>query len=396
MVVDAAGLTPSLARFAARVVCMALAVLLVALPAIAAPVRVGPATLAVEGADTVLHLPLDRPVPVRSFTLDAPHRVVLDLPEASFAPEAPAPAGLVAGLRWGLAAPGRSRLVVALSGPAAVRVESGAQSLVLRLSPVSPEAFSSEAGWPDGARAAMPVPAPPVVVLDPGHGGRDPGAVVAGVREKEVTLQVAHMLAAALRDRGLAVVLTRTDDRFVPLPERVEIARAAGAALLLSLHADTVRAGEASGASVYLLGREATDAEAAGLAERENAVDRYALTEAAGEGRDVAQLLYDLVTRETAERSSRLGPVLVDALAESVPVLAGRPLRRAGFRVLKAPDLPSALVELGFLSNAADRARLVDPVWRQAAVAALAEGVMRWFGKTKPLACDRQPCHRPD
>ena len=370
-------------------------------PGSAAPLRFGPATLSVAGdGATLLHVALGAAVDVQAFTLDAPPRVVLDLPELDWRLQPLAAKGLVRGLRHGLAAPGRARLVIDLAGPARIAaLDAAAGALVLRLEPEAAEAFAARAGWPHpSARAGSRAGTPPVVVIDPGHGGRDPGAVVAGVQEKAITLAVALQLAEALRVQGVSVVLTREDDRFVALDARVAVARSAGAALLLSLHADTVTEGEraASGASVYLVAAEATDTLAAGLAARENAADGAGPGILPAEGSDVALLLADLARRETATEGRRLGPLLVEALAAEVPVLASRPLRAAAFRVLKAPDVPSALVELGFLSHPEDRRRLLDPVWREAVVRALANGVRRWLAGDNPPFCASGPCHRRD
>lgn len=380
----------------------ALALMLAASGAMAegAPVGVRGVDVTVADERTVVTMALDAPVEAVVVLLDDPPRVMVDLPALRWPDLASPRGGLVAGLRWGLAGPGRGRLVIDLAAPATVsgpvrRVGGEGAVLEFQLMPASAAAFAALAAR-DGAVSAARRPggsgrAAPMVVIDPGHGGRDPGAVVAGLREKDITLEVSRMLARALAERGFRVLLTRDADVFLSLAERVAAARRAGASLLLSIHADRALAGDASGASVYLLGAEPSDPEAAALAEQENAEGGFAGIDPA-EGSDVTRLLSTLVRRETALESARLGPALVAALAARVPVLAGRPLRSAGFRVLKAPDVPSALIELGFMSSAADRARLTDPAWRAEAVAALADGVEAWAGGGKSVDCVARPC----
>lgn len=379
---------------------LGLAGLLPGLPGAAAPATVRGLDVAERDGRTVVTLDLDMPVAAEVQTLDGPPRIVVDLPALRWPGMSPPKGGLVGGLRWGLAGPGRARLVIDLSAPAVVsgpvrRAEGDGVALEFHLVPSSAAAFAALVAQHAAPRSAVrpggSSRSAPLVVIDPGHGGRDPGAVVGGLREKDITLEVSRMLSRALVERGFRVMLTRDTDVFLSLAERVEVARSAGASLLLSIHADRALAGDASGASVYLLGAEPSDAEAAALAEQENAEGGFAGIDPA-EGSDVSRLLSVLVRRETASESARLGPVLVEALAARVPVLAGRPLRKAGFRVLKAPEIPSALIELGFLSSAADRARLTDPAWRAEAVAALADGVVAWAGTAKSVDCVARPC----
>jgi N-acetylmuramoyl-L-alanine amidase len=359
----------------------------------AGPPALRAATMAVAGGETRVDLSFDAPIamPGASFALDDPPRILLDLPEARWAAQVPPPAGLVAALRFGLAAPGLSRLALDLAAPArvagiALTAEGAGMRLSLRLAPEKAERFAAAAGWPPGAVRHEPGPAdaPPAVarriVLDPGHGGADPGAVRMGLREKDVTLAFAHELSPRLAVRGWAVSLTREDDRFLSLSERVATAQALRADAFLSIHADTVLQGDASGASVYVLSADASDAEAAALAARENGVDRLGGLDLPAADEDVARALIALVRGPTMARSRALGSALVEGLSRRVAVLPSAPLRGAGFRVLKAPDVPSALLELGFLSNEADRARLADPAWRAEAAEAVAEALDAWAG----------------
>jgi N-acetylmuramoyl-L-alanine amidase len=231
-----------------------------------------------------------------------------------------------------------------------------------------------------------------VVFLDPGHGGRDPGAVVEGIREKDVTLSFALAFAEALEATGFEVALSRRDDRFVPLDDRVALAREAGAAMFLSIHADRVTWGDASGVSLYRLSPEATDALAADLARQANAGgpgdDALAALPP-----DLRPALGPLVAAETEARTDLLADIMLASLGERVPMLSGRPLRGAAFKVLTAPDTPSLLLEIGFLSNAEDRARLRDPAWRAALVKGAVEGVERWFFATRGRLCATGACH---
>jgi N-acetylmuramoyl-L-alanine amidase len=349
------------------------------------------ATVAQAEGETRVDLLFDAPLaaPGAPFALTDPPRILLVLPQARWAAAPPAPAGLVAGLRFGLAAPGLSRLALDLAAPArvaglALTAEGEGTRLTLRLAAEDAARFAARAGWPPGAARHEPGPAgappPPArrIVLDPGHGGADPGAVRMGLREKDVTLAFAHQLAPRLAARGWAVSLTREDDRFVALADRVALAQALRADAFLSIHADTVLQGDASGASVYVLSAEASDAEAAALAERENRADRLGGLDLPAADEDVARALIALVRGPTMARAQALGAALVAGLSRRVAVLPSAPLRGAGFRVLKAPDVPSALLELGFLSNAADRTRLADPAWRAEAAEAVAEALEAW------------------
>jgi N-acetylmuramoyl-L-alanine amidase len=383
-----------MARLGRFRIALLLAALLAATgrPAAAGPPALRAATIE-AAAETRVDLLFDAPLgaPGAPFALDDPPRLLLDLPEARWAAQTPPPAGLVTALRFGLAAPGLSRLALDLAAPARVAgvvltPEGAGMRLTLRLVPEAADRFAARAGWPPGAArheagpAGAPPPAARRIVLDPGHGGADPGAVRMGLREKDVTLAFAQDLAPRLAARGWAVSLTRADDRFLSLSERVAVAQALRADAFLSIHADTVLQGDASGASVYVLSAEASDAEAAALAARENRVDLLGGLDLPAADEDVARALIALVRGPTMARSRALGAALVEGLSRRVAVLPSAPLRGAGFRVLKAPDVPSALLELGFLSSEADRARLADPAWRAEAAEAVAEALDAWAG----------------
>lgn len=224
----------------------------------------------------------------------------------------------------------------------------------------------------------------PLIVLDPGHGGADPGAIgTAGTQEKRLTLALALELKRQLDAQGrVRVALTRSRDVFVPLRQRVELARVREAALLLSLHADALPPGQPAtrGASVYTLAETATDPLAAALARRENLADRAGGLRIPSVSPEVQRILLSLMRQETRAGSERLARLAVNALDGDVALLH-QPLRRAQFVVLKAPDVPSALVECGFLTNRQDEAALRRPDHRARLAGALAEAVHNFIGR---------------
>ncbi|MEI6162562.1 MAG: N-acetylmuramoyl-L-alanine amidase [Roseococcus sp.] len=232
------------------------------------------------------------------------------------------------------------------------------------------------------ARSRAPLP---LIILDPGHGGADPGAIgPAGTEEKRITLPLALELKRVLEAGGRCrVAMTRTRDVFVPLARRVELAREREAALLLSLHADAMPAGQGNslrGASVYTLSETATDPLAAALARRENLADRAGGLRLPSVSPEVQRILLSLMRQETRAGSERLARLTINALDGDVPLL-NQPLRRAQFVVLKAPDVPSALVECGFLSNPAEETLLRRPEHRARIARALGEAVHGFLGR---------------
>ncbi len=235
------------------------------------------------------------------------------------------------------------------------------------------------------APASMAPAGEVVVAIDAGHGGIDPGASAAGLAEKRVVLAFARRLAAHIdRVPGLRAFLIRTDDSFLTLGQRIRRARDGGANLIVSLHADTTREGRAEGAHVYTLSRDGTDEAAIELAERENRADIIGGVALAGEADDLAALLIDLAQRGTGDEAEKLAAAVLEAMAGSVTLLPTEPHRRANFRVLKAPEIPSILVELGYLSNARDRRRMASDAWRGRMAAALARGIHSWTGTASP------------
>jgi N-acetylmuramoyl-L-alanine amidase len=252
-----------------------------------------------------------------------------------------------------------------------------------------PSHFADAAGHPPTRHGptSRARPAPPLVMLDPGHGGKDPGAIgVSGTYEKQVALATAFELRRLLEASGrYRVAMTRAADRFVPLEERVSRAQEHGAHLFVSMHADSLSDHTVRGASVYTLAARASDAQTAQLAARENSVDRFGGSAFHGVSPEVARILASLVRRETRVGSARLARDLVGSLDNSVPMLTN-PERHAGFVVLKAADIPSVLVEMGFMSNPADEAELRRPQHRARVAEAMRRAVDAYFASIPQLA----------
>ena len=224
-------------------------------------------------------------------------------------------------------------------------------------------------------------------MLDPGHGGKDPGAIgVSGTYEKEVSLAAAFELKRLLEAGGhYRVELTRGHDVFIPLDERVAKAQARNAALFVSLHADALPDHSVRGASVYTLGNTASDAQTAALAQRENSADRFAGPSWHDASPEVSRILASLVRQETRIGSGRLAHSLVGSLDRDLPMLPN-PERHAGFVVLKAADIPSVLVEMGFISNPRDEAELRRPDHRARIAEAMRRAVDAYFIATARVA----------
>ena len=290
--------------------------------------------------------------------------------------------------------PGWSRLVMELAGPmlvaeAAMQTTGGALVHVV-LRPAGAEEFAAKAAEPEPDGWALPKhavlqPVPPrgegplVVVLDPGHGGIDPGAERDGTSEAKLMMIFARTLKEVLlRDGGFQVVLTREEDIFVPLETRISVAHEAGAQVFISLHADALAEGEAVGATVYTLDDEASDKASATLAERHNRDDLLAGVDLRQQDDLVVQVLLDMARTETAPRTARLADSLVAAIQKASLKMHRRPQQTGSFSVLKSPDIPSVLLELGFLSSAGDMARLSDTEWRQTMAQAIRDGLKAW------------------
>jgi N-acetylmuramoyl-L-alanine amidase len=376
-----------------------------------------------DESHTVVTLDLSHAAPIRLFTTDMPTRVVVDLPAARFDGAGSgdrAGRGLVAAWRFGALTAHRSRLVLETRG--AVRIvraafdpvaPDGRTRLVVELSPSSRAEMRRAAPIEIGAaRSAAVSPAPPreattaaagrpVVVIDAGHGGVDAGTVspATGTPEKKVVLEMARTLARRLRATGrYEVITTRDDDTFLALGERVRIARAHHADLFLSVHADAEYDHSVRGATVYTLAETASDEQAAALAAKENQSDAIAGHVVEEAEPEVADILADLTLRETRRLSHAFARDLLEEYRHHGRLVKSQPHRQAGLKVLRAHDIPSALVELGFLSNKEDEALLTSSEWQEKTAVSLVTAIDRYFAgrdaiatplQSEPRAADR-------
>jgi N-acetylmuramoyl-L-alanine amidase len=348
-------------------------------------------------------------VPVRAFTLADPYRVIIDMPEVRFdvPPERGEEGrGLVSAFRYGLFAPGKSRVVLDAVSPVIVDrafvlppQDGQPARLVVDLLSTDENTFRQRLamasagprwGKPAEAEKAPPIEVEqavgpregvrPLVVIDPGHGGIDGGAVgPSGTLEKDIVLAFSRKLKEALEKEGrYDVLLTRDQDIYVPLGERMRMAREKRAALFVSVHADSFSEDDVHGATIYTLSERASDAEAAALAAKENRSDIVAGLDLPEDSDAVASILVDLVRRETKNLSVLAAKYMVEELGEAVR-LNKNPHRFAGFKVLKAPDVPSVLLELGYLSNGEDERKLTSPEWHEKVANAVAAAKHRFL-----------------
>ena len=223
-----------------------------------------------------------------------------------------------------------------------------------------------------------------VVVLDPGHGGRDPGAEAGGYRESSLMLELAEEVKESLiRNTDFKVVLTRTEDKFLSLEDRITIASQSDANLFISLHADAVIEGEASGTTVYLLSDKATDKMSAQLASRHDRSEILRGVDLSGLDSQVASVLLDMARQETKPRSEAVASFILKVFKEKITELSSQPLRYAAFSVLKSPDIPSILIEAGFMSTSSDLQNLTTEKWRRKFADSLTEAISRWYVRDK-------------
>lgn len=363
-----------------------------------------------EGGATHFELSLSKGVAAELFTLADPYRLIIDLPETEFDLDAKAGAkgkGLVSAFRYGLFAEGKARIVVDTSQPVAIRkaiMRRAKSGYRLSVEMVSIDAAQFGKGTGQSAAASQSargerkkadtatVPKRanrrPVIVIDAGHGGVDPGASSAdGLAEKKIALAVAKWLRKVLAAYDkFELVMTRDKDVFVSLDERLKISRDSNADMFISLHADAIGdqnyVEKVRGATIYTLSDNASDEEARRMAEKENASDVFAgLASGSDENSgQVRGILIDLLKRETANFSAAFSKVLLERLRKNVAI-SRKPLKSAAFKVLRQTHAPSVLVELGYMSNTKDRTEMVRAEWQQKAARAIARAVQTYFSK---------------
>lgn len=349
-------------------------------------------------------LQLSQPVPWRVRLADNPPRVIMDFREVDWSgiSDMRRDSARIADLRAGSFRPGWSRLVMELRAPLTVLSAEMATdvggTVRLLLGPGTPADFSRQAALPEPPEWALPkevaLPQRPVrgsgpltVVLDPGHGGIDPGAERDGHTEAKLMLTFARELKELLvRDGGFRVVMTREEDIFVPLEARISVAHAAGADVFLSLHADALAEGEAVGATIYTLSEDASDEAARALAERHDRDDLLSGIDLTEQDDLVATVLMDMARTETQPRIDRLALALRQSISSMGLKMHRHPIQQAGFSVLKSPDVPSVLIELGFLSSSSDLERLIDPEWRAKMAVAVRDALRAWAAEDAALS----------
>lgn len=397
-------------------------------PGRAADLSVNALRIGTEPEKTRIVVDLSRRAEFRAFVLQNPARLVLDLPAFDWRAKTPAspPGSLAGAIRNGALQPGISRIVIDLKSPATLKsafiLPAGpgvSDRVVMDLQrvmgaydatkermfgslstrapavgenpPPAPNVKSAGAA-PNAPAEEEPAPAPkpgkgpkPMIVIDAGHGGDDPGAIGdGGKREKDVTLAVAKELGKQLEATGrYRVHLTRASDKFIKLQDRVAIGRKNGGDLFISLHADSIDKPGVSGASIYTLSNKASDAQTAKLAARENRADLIAGVDLSHEDKEVANILIDLAMRDTMNQSKFFANMIVKQAQRNGIKMLEKPHRFAGFAVLKAPDIPSVLIEMGFMSNKNEVSQLTTPAHRQKIARTIVSGIDGYFAKVQ-------------
>ena len=353
----------------------------------------GAAEVRDAGGEVVLTVPVTQAVPWKVRLENAPPRLIVEFQNLEWGAVPDVQSSSIAELRIEQHSAEWSRLVAYLREPLMigraemVADESGAAVLELVLSPSTGSVFGAETGSLDAPSVQAPKERP-MVVIDPGHGGRDPGATTENLKEADLMLDFGRHFKTVLEDTGLFdVVLTRDDDIFVPLGARLSKARTADADVFLSLHADRLAAdtGQASGLTIYTLGERAAEFAANQTIQRNDPTDVLKGVDLSDASDEVALALLDLQRRNTDPRTAALSATLLGAFRASKVEVNTRPQRQGDFAVLKAADFPSVLIELGFLSSEEDLQRLTSDNWREAAGVALRDGLLQWVQEDQVL-----------
>ncbi len=360
--------------------------------------------IAGDEKSTRLLLDFDREITIQAFYMDQPDRVVIDLNEAVFnlgKGQALNPRGLISFMRYGTITSGKSRIVLSLAAPSQIVTSSvkqhgngDAYRLVLDLEVTSVERFSelleerrsiAKSSGAIAAKSDRPKPSLKpagrfTIVLDPGHGGIDGGAVGYGrAIEKDLVLSFAKILEERLRAAGpFDVKMTRESDEFVSLKQRLAFGQDVGADLFISIHADSLAQRDVRGSTVYTLSKKASDRLSEQLANSENSVDLIAGLSLPEEAETITDILADLTTRETKQFSRQFSGILVNKLQNRIKLIKN-PQRSAAFGVLKAPEVPGVLLELGYLSNAQDEKLLRNPEWQAKVAEVVTQSVVAYF-----------------
>ena len=375
-------------------------------------IKVTNARVGVHPDKTRFVIDLSTEVEFRVFTLASPYRIVIDLPQVEWRlpfKSGTQGAGAVDGIRYDLFKAGTSRIVLDLNKPLSVDAaflisakEGRGQRLVVDMTPTTKDLFQKTAGWPvDKPKTAktrttkiVPIPRPKkprhIVVLDPGHGGKDPGATgVSGSQEAKLVLDMAKELKTQLESTGhFQVYLTRSDDTSLKLRDRVQFARDKKAHLFLSIHADSIDRRDIRGASIYTLSETASDKEAEELAKKENEADVLLGVDMGTNSDEVNDILIDLAMRDTMNSSVRAAKTLAGEVKKTTKVVKNVH-RSASLVVLKAPDVPSVLIELGYLSNKEDEKNLADEKWQGRMAKSIVKGVEGYFNTIEIMKASR-------
>lgn len=375
-----------------RVLVLTLCVLLAAAP-LGAATRLRQAALSAPTADSA-RLVLDlsaTPGKPSIFTMTGPHRLVIDLPKTSAADglKLPKPTGPVRQLRNGVQANGALRVVLELSREMTWQSRIEGRQLIVELGGAAAAQVAATPAAPKPVRAAH---APEdagrdlIIAIDPGHGGKDPGALGrGGTREKDVVLAISRALARRIdAEPGMRAFLTRDDDRFIVLRDRYQLARRARADLFISIHADANLKSDVTGSSVYVLSTKGASSEAARwLADQENAADLKGGIKLSDKSDDLASVLMEVSQTATIGASGEAAEFVLTQL-DRVGTIRKTQVQNAGFAVLKAPDIPSMLIETAFISNPGEEKKLRSPAHQQAVADAIFNGVREYFRQHPP------------